>query len=243
MRTVIASALLLAAGAMLSAAEPLLTIYRTDVPPKLDGALGDACWRAASTASHFISCSGGGLPGEQTRVRACWDAGNLYLGVEAFDAFLDPKLQMTQRVKAEQSGEDVRVFSDDCIEVFLDPPGEGDFHFAANSADGRWDAKDENAEWDSGWRCVARRGEKSYVLEMAIPFAALGAAPEGSWRASFARERTAVRELSTWPGLQGAFHQPEHFGALVFAETGPTLGPVDFRREGGKYLFTATVAG
>ncbi len=235
--------LALTLAATVTVAEPLLTAYRAPAPPALDGDLSDACWQSASLASAFLSADGPGLPDEQTQVRASWDDANLYLGVEAFDAYLDPKLNMMHMVVAEKSGEDARVFSDDCIEIFLNPPGDDWFQLAANSGDGTWDANRGNDEFDSGWQCVARRGPGSYVLEIAIPFAALGAGPDAPWRANFARERTAVDENSTWCGLQGAFSQPELFGTLAFAETGPAIGPVDFERDGSQYRFQTAVAG
>ncbi len=227
----------------LCSAQPLLTAYRTPSPPAIDGVLDEACWTAASITSPFISATGPGMPGEQTVARVCWDANHLYIGVEAFEGFLAPALNMLHAVRAERNGEDAAVFSDDCVEVFLAPPGNDDYHFAANSATGTWDARTQQAEWDSGWQCVARRGTKSYVVEMAIPFAALSAAPEGSWRTNFCRERTAVEELSTWSGLQDAFYQPEAFGTLAFAETGPALGSIAVEPRDAGYAVTGEIGG
>ncbi len=242
MRLFIASLSLLCATS-LALAEPLLTAYHTDAAPTLDGDLSDVCWQAASVASHFLSAQEPGLPNEQTQVRVCWDETNIYLGVEAFDSFLEPKLNMMHLVKADQQGRDAQLFSDDCIEVFLQPPGEASYHFAANSGTGSYEARDQDAEWDCAWQCVAKRGPKSYVLEMAIPFAALAAQPEGAWRVNFARERTAVKELSTWCGLQGAFYQPETFGTLSFAETGPALSEVSLQRQDRGFQFRAVIGG
>ena len=224
-------------------AQPLLTAYRTPTPPALDGVLDESCWTGASVTSPFISATGPGMPGEQTVARVCWDADHLYVGVEAFEGFLASALNMLHAVRAERNGEDAAVFSDDCIEVFLDPPGEHDYHFAANSATGAWDARNQQAEWDSGWGCVARRGTKSYVVEMAIPFAALSATPEGPWRINICRERTAVEELSTWSGVRGAFYQPEAFGLLAFAETGPALGGIAVEARDAGYAVTGEIVG
>ena len=222
-------------------AQAVLTAYHTDAPPELDGVLSDACWQAASVTSHFISAEGAGLPDEQTQVRICWDDANLYVGVEAFEANLEPRLNMLHMVKAEQTGRDANVFSDDCIEVFLQPPGDTHYHFAANSGAGTYEARNLGEDWDCEWQCIAKRGSNSYILEMAIPLAALGGKPEGEWRANFCRERTAVKEFSTWSGLQGAFHQPDGFGTLRFAQTGPALTSVSFTREGASMKFAASV--
>jgi len=214
--------------------QPLLTAYRADTAPALDGALVDPCWQAANVASPFISAQGAGVPEEQTQVRVCWDEANLYVGVEASERLLDPRLNMLQVVKAELTGRDAAVWTEDSVEVFLQPPGPNYYHFAANSGTGTYEAAGMDAAWGCDWRCVAKRTEKSYVLEMAIPFAALGGRPSGAWHANFARTRTYSNELSTWCGLQGGFHQPEAFGTLQFAPTGPALGPatLDLKEEG-----------
>jgi len=242
MRTLTVGLCLALAVSMTSAA-PLLTAYRTTAPPTLDGHLSDPCWAGASVTSQFLSADGPGLPDEQTQVRACFDDANLYLGVEAFDAFLDPVLNMMEAVKADASGRDANVFRDDCIEMFFEPPDAGDFQFAANSGDGTWEARDTDAAWNGQWQCTTSRGPKSYILEIAIPLSSLDAKPEGAWPVNFARERTAVDENSTWCGMQGAFHQPELFGTLAFAETGPALGPVSFSREGNEYRFEVDLSG
>jgi hypothetical protein len=209
----------------------------------VDGVLSEACWEVASVTSSFLAADKAGLPDEQTQVRVCWDATSMYFGVEAFDAFLAPRLNMMHLVKADRQGPAARVFSDDCVELFLQPPGETYYHFAANSGTGTYEARNQGEDWDCQWRCVAKRGSRSYVLEMAIPFAALAAQPKGNWHANFARERTAVKELSTWCGLQSAFHQPEAFGTLSFTRTGPALGEVSFSRQGRSYQFHATIGG
>ncbi len=242
MRLLVACICLLCAVS-LAVAQPSLTAYRTDEPPEVDGVLSEACWEVASVTSSFLAADKAGLPDEQTQVRVCWDATSMYFGVEAFDAFLAPRLNMMHLVKADRQGPDARVFSDDCVELFLQPPGETYYHFAANSGTGTYEARNQGEDWDCQWRCVAKRGSRSYVLEMAIPFAALAAQPKGNWHANFARERTAVKELSTWCGLQSAFHQPEAFGTLSFTKSGPALGEVSFSRQGRSYQFHATIGG
>ncbi|MFP3904961.1 MAG: sugar-binding protein, partial [Armatimonadota bacterium] len=217
-----------------AAGAPLICAYRTSDPPTLDARLDEECWASASVTSPFLSLNSSDLVNEQTRVRLCWDDEHLYIGVEAFEAYLDPRLNMLHAVKAERSGEDAPVFSDDCVEIFLQPDQQNYYHFGANSGDGTYDARVTDSEWDSGWQCEARRLDDRYVLEMAIPFAALAGQPEGQWRANFARERTAIDELSTWAELQTKFHEPDAFGTLCFLESGPALTDFEIHREQSK---------
>jgi hypothetical protein len=224
-------------------AQPLLTAYKTAEPPKIDAIHDDACWQAAIVTSPFLSATGTGMPEEQTTARVCWDDEMVYIGVEAFEGFLEPRLNMLDSVPAVRNGEDAAVFADDCVEIFLDPPGDGDYHFAANSATGTYDARSQDSGWDSGWQCVANRGTQSYTLEMAIPLSALGASPEGQWRVNFCRERKAVKELSTWSGLQGTFYQPAEFGTLEFAQSGPALASIEVQATDDAYDVTGVIAG
>ncbi len=204
-------------------AQPLLTAYRAAESPQIDGRLDDGCWQSAIVASPFVSTTGRGMPEEQTTVRICWDEKTLYLGVEAFEGFLEPRLNMLDAVPAKCVGEDAAVFADDCVEVFLKPPGENRSRFAANSAAGTYDARNEDPKWDSGWRCVARRGHASYTLEMSIPLAVLGARPEGVWLLDIRRSRKAVEESSSWSGREDERGRAGGFGSLEFAKSGPGL--------------------
>ncbi|MFP3904873.1 MAG: sugar-binding protein, partial [Armatimonadota bacterium] len=224
-------------------ASPLITAYRADTPPEIDGRMDDVCWEAANVTSPFLRSDTPQMPDEQTQVRVCYDEEHIYVAIEAFEAYLDPVLNMLHRVKADESGKDARVFSDECVEVFLQPPGGDYFHFAANSGDGIYDARVQDDSWDAQWECVSSRGKRSYMVEMAIPFADLQASPGDGWRANFCRERTAIEETSTWCGLRGNFHQPGEFGRLEFAETGPHIGAVTVERDGPKVTIEGTMGG
>ncbi|MCK5803834.1 MAG: hypothetical protein KAI66_13420, partial [Lentisphaeria bacterium] len=211
----------------------LLTAYRTDDAPTMDGRLDDACWRSALATSPFVLATADGLPSERTVARFAWDDTNLYVAIEAFEGMLAPALNMLHKVPAKAEGKDANVFSDDSVEVFLQPPQGDYYHFGANSGKGSYDGRGKGSGWDSSWRCASRRGDKSYVVEMSIPFADLGAKPEEGWRLNVTRHRPqAERELSTWCGLRGGFHQPEAFGTLLFADSGPSLGEISVKAAG-----------
>ncbi|MBU1858326.1 MAG: carbohydrate-binding family 9-like protein, partial [Verrucomicrobia bacterium] len=217
--------LLLAFTILPGVSAPLVTAYRAGQPPRLDGVLDDPCWQAASLCQPFLSLEGRDLD-TQNHARICWDDTHVYIAFECFERFLDPVLQQTARVTAEQKQHDSSVFSDDCIEVFLDIPGAGLFQFAANSIGTRYESKDGDANWNCDWQAQALRGKDRYTVECAIPLAALGVKSlEGAeWRGNFCRERKAVPENTTWSGLQGAFNDRGQYGTIRFAAVGPALG-------------------
>lgn len=208
-------------------AEPLLTAYRTEQAPVIDGQLNEPCWQAAVASSHFLLATGDGLPAERTIVRLCWTPTHLYVGVEAREALLDPVLNMLHKIKAQGAGRDASVFGDDCVELFLQPPEQPYCHFAANSATGTYEGRGTDKSWSCDWQCQTSRAKTAYFVEMAIPFAALGATPTGDWHWNATRHRPQDKEYSTWSGLRGAFHQPDQFGLLRFLDAGPGCSPVE----------------
>ncbi|MBT3377793.1 MAG: hypothetical protein HN742_06585 [Lentisphaerae bacterium] len=222
---------------------PTITAYRAAVPPVIDGRVTEACWGKATVAGPFVDAKAEGLSREQTEVRLCWDRLHLYIAVEANEGLLDPKLNMLHRVKAEATGRDASIFAEDCVELFLQPSGAAYFHFGTNSGNGVYEGRGKASAWNCEWQVRTTRGATSYTAEIAIPFAALGGQPSGEWRANFTRSRPQAKELSTWCGLQGGFHQPEAFGVLRFAESGPTVSSVRLRmREGSLSAVTQLAA-
>ncbi len=222
---------------------PLLTAYRAETPPAIDGDLSDACWQAASPTSHFVLWGRDVLPEAQTVARVCFDDRRVYIAIEAMEPNLDPRLNMLDTVKAEITERDGRVFRDDCVEIFVQP-GDADYYqFAVNSLGTLFDSKAMDSTWDGDCEVAAKRGASSYSFELAIGVGSIGGTPEGAWRMNFCRDRTAVPESSTWSGLQGAFHQPAEFGDVRFAQSGPAIAEVGVQVAGEAVTLDATIAG
>ncbi|MEN6548389.1 MAG: sugar-binding protein, partial [Armatimonadia bacterium] len=146
----------------------LVTAYRAAAPPVLDGALQEPCWQQATVCGPFLPASGNKLDA-RTNAYLTWDDNNLYVAFECFDRFLQPMVQQTDKVKAERKDHDSNVFSDDCVEIFLDMPGGSSFQLAANSIGTRWEARDGEVGWNGEWRAAAARRDDRYIVECAIP--------------------------------------------------------------------------
>lgn len=226
-----------------ASAQPLLTAYRAQTPPAIDGDLADACWQAASPTSAFVLWGHDALPEAQTIARVCFDDQRLYIAVEAMEPNLEPRLNMLDLVRADATGRDSRVFRDDCVEIFIQPGDEAYYQVVVNSIGTIYDGRGMDNAWDGEIEAAAKRGNTSYTFELAIDLASIGGAPEGTWRMNFCRNRTAVAESSTWSGLQGDFHQPAQFGEVLFAEAGPTIRDVSLQIAGETLTAVATMAG
>lgn len=195
---------------------------------KLDGALDEPGWTAAPWQSNFLSASAAaeGAPkpvAVQTRFKVLYDDNALYVGVECDEPNID-------KLRATYKEHDQDVYADDCIELFMDPAGEGRYyhHFVINT-NGAW-YDDYGADYGlvhaKLWDCPLQVGTKvdpaakKWFLEVRIPFAGLTIRDDvkKDWLWNVTRERYAgidAAELSTWSPLKGNFHSPKLFGKLT----------------------------
>jgi len=187
----------------------------------VDGALDEPGWKTAEYVTGFIR-TGTKRAEQQTYVRLLYDADHLYLGIEAEEPQTD-QLQVDFRER------DSKVWSDDSIEVFIDPDGAGAryYHLAVNPAAAIYDADckagaafDTKLNADLG--AAAARLDDRWVVELRLRAKSIGAAIRdgGQWKVNVARSRKAAgaREHSTW--FDGAYHQPSSFRNVVFGTEG-----------------------
>ena len=81
------------------------------------------------------------------------------------------------------------------MEVFLRArDGTFPFHFIVNPHNVQWDGKGDIAAWNAKWRSKARIATDEWIVEIAIPWAAVGGRT-GS-RVNLCRRRAATDELT-----------------------------------------------
>lgn len=235
MRTLCPSAvgllLCIVAGAAWCAPQgpPPIIVPTIDTPPQLDGHLSDAAWERAATVGGFSAINALDTEPAPTQVRICHDAENLYLAFICAEP--TPSTMVT-----ETSGTDGPVYSDDCVELTLDPANGKTmiYHWAVNSRGVIWDAEQGPTGTDAGWnggataRCSV--GDASWVCEMRVPFAGVAGPPNPgeTWGINFCRERRAgdVPEFTAWHPAHSGFSDPVNTGEIVFA---PAPGAVVLR--------------
>ncbi len=186
---------------------------------RLDGVLDEPDWGAGRWYQGFTRLSEAPeVPEAATRFKLRHDNRCLYLG-----AVLDEPA--VGKIQARVTQRDGKVWSDDCVELMIDPTGQRveHYHFAVNARGALYDAwvrqggQVSTSEWNSTAVAAARVGEGSWSVEMAIPLNELGLtkASLGKWAVNVARERQAgTKELSTFAPLQGGFHQPTLYPAM-----------------------------
>jgi hypothetical protein len=211
---------------------PFALASHTSTPPAIDGVIDDECWRHSIQLSPFLLNHGSGVAVEQTLARLAWDEDNIYISLECYESVLDPVLQQQAAFKATEKAHDGNIWSDDTIELFLQPPQQRDvyYHLAINALGTVYDAECSEAEgadksWESNAEVGANIGGKSWTLEMAIPRAAFADgsfATDDCWRMNICRSEKPSLENSCFSPTGAGFHTPERFALLTFGP--PALG-------------------
>jgi len=197
-----------------------LSVTRTDAAPSIDGVLDDPCWRTAFRAGDFIELRNGRLMDPKTDAWFASDEEGFYAAVRCHDpAAPDLADKATER--------DGRVWADNDVELFLQPPGSGTFfQFICNSLGTPFDARyvddKQDVTWDPDWRWATKVSDGAWTAEIMVPWRELGASPpavDNVWRGNIARHHAGpgVDTYSSWrPVLEGAFVQARNLGNVEF---------------------------
>jgi len=223
-------------GADTPATLPRLIARRATSAVKLDGKLDESDWQRTEPSSAFVNTMSGANAAFKANVRVLYDAERLYLGYSVEDDLL----------KSSFEKDDDHLWEQDCVELMIDPDGDGKNYFEAQVAptgrvfDTRYDTRRQPRPFgDMAWSSkmtasVQLRGtvnddksDEGYDVELAVPWSAFaagggdGAAPiEGAtWRMNFfvMDARDKGQRACGWsPPLIGDFHTLNRFGRVVF---------------------------
>ncbi len=205
-----------------SGAPPKAVVYcrGTDERPYLDGVLDDACWKAAAPVP-LRDAGGGSAADYKTEARVAHDHDFLYVAVRCThpagrgEALLKPRTH-----DADLSGHD-RV----SILLDVDRNYATCFHFEVDQrgcvADDCWGDK----TWDPRWFVAVHKEDTEWVVEAAIPLAALtgdGVTPGRAWCCNVIRT-VPGRGVQAWSlpaEAPEAVVRPEGMGLLIFTQDG-----------------------
>jgi hypothetical protein len=195
---------------------PELLCRKTYNPPLIDGILNDPCWREAHGVTNFLQLNGQGLTREQTYAYVLYDNHNLYVAFICMESRMD-------LIKLNNFNRDGFIWEDDCVEVFMDTKHDHRkyFHIITNSAGIRYDEIGRICpwSWDGNWQVAVAKYDDRWTVEIAIPFSSMNLAtpmPGEVWGFNLNRQERRLTDISGWSPTWFWFHEPEHFGHLIF---------------------------
>lgn len=187
------------------------------------GVLDEEIWEKAAQTSSFSLYKTGETPKRSTHVQLFYDAQNLYIRFICAHPANEPLKTIIN-----QEMIDARVFSDDCVEVFLTQEPEASlFHLASSARGVRYDDVDGQPDhWNGRWQATVNQRENHWEATFTIPFddLSLKGAPAGTpkpgtrWWVNFAREESRFSELSQWSVSERGFAERARFRPVTFGE-------------------------
>jgi len=201
----------------LEASRATLQARRAIAPVTVDGLIDTVEWKGADTAAMFRQfLPRRGEPATRITVaRVLYDSAALYVSFEVHDD-QSPAAQLTRR--------DAELLDDDAVILVLDTHRDRQtaYYFVANllgtQADGRIadDGRTIDASWDGRWHVAARRTERGWSAELAIPFGSLSFRPgtNRTWGINLGRSRRASLERSFWSGPLDELYRVSQAGDL-----------------------------
>ncbi|MBQ6472794.1 MAG: carbohydrate binding family 9 domain-containing protein, partial [Victivallales bacterium] len=200
----------------------ICSAHLTNHPPVIDGKLDDAAWHGVSPLTGFICIGGRRFATQQTFVRICRDAENLYLGAELQES----QMNLIRRLRTRRNDQ---IWTDDSFEVFIDPglTQKKAYHFIVNPNGARQDdlkARIDEAgfaELRLDWEAATSLQESGWTVELKIPFRLLTFSeitPQSAWGINFCRSEIPLGEKSYWNNTGEYFYAPAKYGVMFFAQ-------------------------
>jgi len=195
-------------------------LKKTEKPPVIDGELNDIAWNKSLRIKEFLIAGESGEkipPKEKTEAYLCYDNKSLYIAFQCFDSQID-------KIKATIKEDGGPVWSDDCVEIFLDTNLDRRtyYHITINSL-GKINVIDkENNQPFTGKinRAVSVRSDR-WIVEVEIPFSSLNFTnlTSQSWGFNLGRENHKRNEYSCTSATKYLnFHDVENYNLLVFPD-------------------------
>ncbi|MGQ9731313.1 MAG: glycoside hydrolase domain-containing protein [Candidatus Zipacnadales bacterium] len=195
-------------------AQPQASVQRS-AAPVIDGTLAPEEWNDAARLARFTVFQSDVPPANATTVYLMHDGERLYIGF---------RCEQAGTPKAEVMIRDGDVWTDDAIELFIQPDPEPPlyYQFVGNSRGVVADGQNMDLAWNGPWEYRAVVGEGFWSGEMSIPFTSLGMeAPIEGHKIGFNVCRDQQRphaQATTWAPVRQTFHEPDNFGRLTFSD-------------------------
>jgi len=178
--------------------------------PAVDGGLNDEAWRTAFRIKRFVPNTGLGDVEVQTEAMLGWHGEHLYIGIRC-------KEPLPQGLVADCMEDGESVWTDDCVEIFLDPGLSlaGSSQLVSNPKGVQWTRRADGFPWGARVPVETALGEQEWRVEAAVPLSEV-AKGHADFGFNLCRERRAGGglELSCWQPTGGVFDTPGKFARM-----------------------------
>jgi hypothetical protein len=197
-----------------------ITAGRAGQAPTIDGKLNDTLWQKAATVESLMCPDLSGPAAPRTQAWLAYDDQNLYLAWRCAEENMKD-LVATVRER------DSSVWTDDCIEFFLDTDLDRKtyYQFDVNPLGTIYDGTGiGNKNFNADVQVATSRDDKGWTVELAIPWKDLNlqspkAGTKMAYELARLRPRNNEETVSQFPPLgRASNHQPKLFGVLVFGQ-------------------------
>ena len=196
--------------------------------PTVDGVYDEAEWRAASGITGLIDVLTGQVASHPVRARLGYDTECLYLAF-LWDVPEEVRNDITiygqfGSLTHDVGDADGPVWKDDSFDILLAPKQRETFRLVVNDRRALYDAKNGDITWRSRARIGSRADLERWVLELAVPLAALGGAKEGdTWRFNVTRHGRMAGLAYESLYTDGRSAEPVAGAELVFGRAGQAV--------------------
>jgi 3',5'-cyclic AMP phosphodiesterase CpdA len=198
-----------------------ITARKASHAPEIDGKLDDALWKKPATVDDLIYPDLSGTAEPKTQTWFGYDDKNLYLACRCEE-------ENMKEMIAKIHDRDGDVWTDDCIEFFLDTNLDRKtyYQFDVNSLGTVYDGTGiGQRNFNANVQVATSRDDKGWAVELAIPWKDLNVQPPVTGKKmgfEIARVRPgkgSQQNISQFPPLGVVFnHHPELFGLLTFGQ-------------------------
>ncbi|MDO9465220.1 MAG: carbohydrate-binding family 9-like protein, partial [bacterium] len=169
-----------------------VTAFKTTAEVVVDGRLEEKAWLDAREY-HLTHSLSGEKPAVDTIFKVLYDENAIYFGAICEEPSMN-------NLKAKCEKRDAGVWGDDCVEIFIDPSGDGRgyYHFIINALGTIYDARntgsiERDATWNAeGIQSAGFKGETFWSIEIRLPFCNFISlrtdVSDSTWRFNIARE-------------------------------------------------------
>ncbi len=217
------------AGKKKNAQRPSVVVRKVSSPPVMDGRIEELYAKQAQAMPfRFLH----GLPGTPANTTTAWvvrDQENLYVAVRC--GCMDPA-----RVVADKTKHDDNVWSDEDIEIFIDPLNARKKQYAQIIINAKGVTEDTyrgkgGRSWNPALTVKTMKEEKAWTVEIKIPFKALGLEADAlgkTWAFNITRsvrhpeDPGTLEDLAWSPTFSTSPHYPEAFGNLQLEDMEPS---------------------